>query len=195
MLKQRNQLFEFLFVASDLIVVSLAWCFSYWLRFVSHVTPVDKGIPAFSHYLSMLLFIWLIWAFVFRRVGLYRPMRGVRRRREVLMLVNANLMALLVFISVTYLFREKSVPFSRLVFVYFGVFATLGTILQRSLLRSILREIRRRGYNLRYMLIVGAGKVAGDIVRSIRHHRELGVQVVGCLSRDGKEDKGPGGIS
>ncbi len=195
MLKQRSQLFEFVFMAVDLVVISLAWCLAYWLRFESDLISVTKGVPPFNSYLSMLLFIWLIWAFVFRRVGLYRPMRGVRSLREIWMLINANLMATVVFISATYLFREKSVEFSRLVFAYFWVFATVGTIFERSVLRSILREIRRRGYNLRYMLIVGAGKLASDIAARVRRHRELGIQVLGCLSKDGDKKKAPLGVS
>ena len=145
-------------MVSDLLVVTLAWFLAYWVRFHSGFIPPEKGIPAFLLYVPMCLFIWLIWAFMFKRMGLYKPMRGVRRIREVLLLVQANAFSVLLFIAVTYLFREKSVPFSRLVFLYFWIFATAFTIIQRSVLRSLLREARRRGYNLRYLLIIGAGK-------------------------------------
>lgn len=194
MLKQKRQLFEYLFVVADLVVVSAAWVIAYWVRFKSGWVPVDKGVPEFTQYLSMLLFIWLIWAFVFRRMGLYRPMRGVRRSRELWVLVNANALSILLLISVTYLFREKSSQFSRLVFVYFWFIATLLTVCERSMLRFFLREVRRKGYNLRYMLLVGAGQVAADMVSRIRLHQELGIQLVGCLSRDGSEKRGPGGV-
>src|SRR5690606_18902719 len=40
----------------------------------------------------------------------------------------------------------------------------------------------------------GAGKVAGDIASRMRLHRELGIQLIGCLSRDGLEEKGPKGV-
>jgi Undecaprenyl-phosphate glucose phosphotransferase len=194
MLKQKRQLFEYLFVVADLVVVSAAWVVAYWVRFKSGWVPVDKGVPEFTQYLSMLLFIWLIWAFVFRRMGLYRPMRGVRRSRELWVLVNANALSILLLISVTYLFREKSSQFSRLVFVYFWAIATLLTVCERSMLRFFLREVRRKGYNLRYMLLVGAGQVAADMVSRIRLHQELGIQLIGCLSRDGSEKRGPGGV-
>ena len=121
-------------------------------------------------------------------------MRGVRRGTELWLLVNANALSVLLLIAVTYLFREKSVPFSRLVFFYFWATATGLTMLERSLLRFILRDVRRRGYNLRYLLIVGAGKVAGDVATRIRLHQELGIQLLGCLSRDGTEKKGARGI-
>jgi Undecaprenyl-phosphate glucose phosphotransferase len=194
MLKQKRQLFEYLFIGADLIVVSVAWLISYWLRFETGLVPVDKGVPEFDHYVSMLLFIWLIWAFIFRRMGLYRPMRGVRRTRELWVLVNANALAILFLISMTYLFREKSIQFSRLVFVYFWGLSTFLTVVERTALRFCLREVRRKGYNLRYMLIVGAGQVAADMVSRVRLHQELGIQILGCLSRDGLERRGPGGI-
>ncbi|MGA1190981.1 MAG: undecaprenyl-phosphate glucose phosphotransferase [Bdellovibrionota bacterium] len=194
MLKQKRQLFEILFIAADLIAVTVAWILSYWLRFESGFIPVDKGIPEIGSYLMMLLFIWVIWAFVFRKMGLYRPMRGVRRIREVWLLLNANALSILLLLSFTYLLREKSVPYSRLVFVYFGTLATIFTLLQRASLRFLLREVRRRGYNLRYLLIVGAGNVAGDIATRLRLHRELGLQLVGCLSKTGQESRGPKGI-
>jgi Undecaprenyl-phosphate glucose phosphotransferase len=194
MLKQKRQLFEYLFTGADLFVVTIAWIVSYWLRFMTDFVPVEKGIPEFSHYVSMLIFIWIIWAFVFRRMGLYRTMRGVRRGREFWTLVNANAFAIVVLISLTYLFREKSVQFSRLVFVYFWVIATMLTVSQRSFLRFLLRELRRKGYNLRYMLIVGTGRVASDIVSRVRLHQELGIQLIGCLSRDGESTWGPAGV-
>jgi Undecaprenyl-phosphate glucose phosphotransferase len=194
MLKQKRQLFEYLFIVADLLVVSAAWTIAYWVRFKSGLVPVDKGVPEFAQYLSMLLFIWIIWAFVFRRMGLYRPMRGVRRTRELWVLINANALSILLLISMTYLFREKSSQFSRLVFVYFWALSTVFTVCERSVLRFVLREIRRKGYNLRYMLIVGAGQVAADMVSRVRLHQELGIQLVGCLSRDRNEKRGPGGI-
>lgn len=194
MLKQKRQLFEYLFMMADLAVVSAAWIIAYCLRFMTDFVPVDKGVPEFAPYLSMTVFIWLIWAFVFRRMGLYRPMRGVRRARELWVLVNANALAILLLISITYLFREKSVQFSRLVFVYFWTLATLFTVCQRITLRFLLRELRRKGYNLRYMLIVGSGKVAGDLASRVRLHQELGIQLLGCLSKQGDEKRGPGGM-
>lgn len=194
MLKQKRQLFEYLFAIADLMVVSVAWLIAYWARFHLDLVPADKGIPDFAQYVSMLLFIWIIWAFVFRKMGLYKPMRGVRRTRELWVLVNGNALAILLLISVTYLFREKSSQFSRLVFVYFWFLATLLTVLERSVLRFFLREVRRKGYNLRYMLIVGAGRVAADMVSRVRLHQELGVQLVGCLARTDEHARGPGGI-
>lgn len=189
MLKQKRQLFELLFMVSDLIVISLCWLLSYWLRFGTDLIAVDKGVPAFTNYLVMTIFILVIWAVVFKKMGLYKPMRGVRSGHELWLLLNANILSLLLFIALVYLFREKSVPFSRLVFIYFGILSTFFVALERVFLRSFLRELRRRGYNLRYMLIVGGGHVALDLAKRIRNHRELGVQLLGCLVEDKSYEK------
>ncbi|MEY4700986.1 MAG: hypothetical protein RL326_1173, partial [Pseudomonadota bacterium] len=45
MLKQKRQLFEYLFIGADLIVVSVAWLIAYWLRFKTGLVPIDKGVP------------------------------------------------------------------------------------------------------------------------------------------------------
>lgn len=195
MLKQKRQLFEVLFMGADLIAVSIAWLLSYWIRFSSGWIPIDKGVPELTSYLSQLLFIWLIWAFVFKKMGLYKPMRGRNKSWEVLQLLRAHTLSVIVLIAVTYLLREKSVPFSRLVFLYFGALAFIFTLTHRMSIRAILRELRRKGFNLRYLIIVGAGKVAHDIVMRVRQHRELGIQLIGCLAHpDDNKARGPAGI-
>ena len=193
MVKQRHQLFELLFMMSDLCMVSVAWLGAYWIRFQTGVFPASKGIPRMEDYLVMLVPVWIIWGVVFRLMGLYRPMRGTRRVRELWLLLNANGFALLLLIAFVFLFREKEVEFSRLVFVYFGLGAAVGTMVQRSTLRFFLSEARRKGYNLRYLLVVGAGRVAEDIIFRVRSQRELGIQLVGCLSKEGGEGSGPHG--
>lgn len=184
MLKRHSQLFEGLFTASDLLVVSLAWTVSYWLRFSSGYIPIDKGIPPFGDYLKMLIFVWPIWAYVFRRSGMYRPMRARSRFPELGNLIRANLLSVLLLMSVTYLFREKSVPFSRAVFVIFGITSSIFIIGSRGLVRLFLREMRRRGYNLRYAIIVGAGDLSRKIARRMFTHPEFGIELIGCLAND-----------
>lgn len=184
MLKRYSYLFEALFVISDLAVVSLCWVSSYWLRFNLEIIPIDKGIPEFGNYLRMLLFVWGIWAFVFRRFGLYKPMRGASRVRESWALVKANSLCVILLLSVTYLFKEKNVEFSRLVFFVFLIVSTCGILASRNVIRVVLRYMRRRGHNLRYALIVGAGDLAANVAERIRRHPEYGIELIGCLANN-----------
>ena len=183
MLKRFAPISEFAFLASDLVVVSLSLLFSYWFRFRSGAIEVPKGIPDIDIYVWQLLFVWFIWPSVFRRAGLYRQMRGMRAQRELVKVIKANTLCILILLSITYLFREKSVEYSRYVFVIFGVFSTVFLLASRAVVRAILRSVRRRGMNLRYALVVGNGRLARQIHRRIKRHPEFGIEVIGSLSR------------
>ncbi|MBP9837184.1 MAG: undecaprenyl-phosphate glucose phosphotransferase [Proteobacteria bacterium] len=188
MLKKHYQIFESLFAASDLVVISLAWIVSYYFRFSSGLFPIDKGVPPFSDYLKMIVFVWAIWAFVFRLFNLYRPMRGASRLREIWLLVKANAFSVIFLLAATYLFWEKSVPYSRLVFLIFWAVGTVSTVISRTLIRALLRNMRKRGYNLRYAIIVGAGDLSQKVMSSMLEHPEYGIELIGCLTSD--EDYG-----
>ena len=54
-----------------------------------------------------------------------------------------------------------------------------------------MRVARRRGYNLRYGLVVGSGELAQHVIERLRGRPDIGIQVVGVLG-DAKE--GLGGV-
>jgi len=183
MLKKHSHVFEGLLVSTDTSVISLVWIASYWLRFASELFPIDKGIPPFLDYLRMLPFVWMIWYFVFQRAGLYKAMRGVSRISESFKVLRANSLSVVLLMALTYLFREKSTEFSRLVFVIFFVCSSIAIVISRMGIREVLRYMRKRGHNLRYALVVGAGELAQNVVKRISAHPEFGIELLGCLDR------------
>ena len=58
----------------------------------------------------------------------------------------------------------------------------LGVSLERVFFKQLLHELRRRGYNLRYILVIGAGRLARQVLEQVDLHKELGFRAVGCLS-------------
>ncbi len=182
MLKKHAQVFEALFAISDIIVVTFAWLVSYVIRFYLGVIPNDKGVPPIGDYVPMLIFVWLIWIFLFKKMGLYKPTRGRSFWREIFTLVKANTFAVILLLAVTYLFKEKSVPLSRLVFLIFWGIQTTTSITTRMAIRVILRKLRKNGYNTRYALVVGAGPLAQHIAASMVSNREFGIELIGFLA-------------
>jgi Undecaprenyl-phosphate glucose phosphotransferase len=77
----------------------------------------------------------------------------------------------------------KEPEFSRVVFVYFWGLSSVGLILSRLIFRELLRVVRRRGYNLRHILIVGTEHVGQALRQQIGQHPELGLRIVGFLTR------------
>lgn len=182
MLKQHSKFFESVLLLADWLALSGAWILSYYLRFYSGIIPVYKGIPPFKIYLTLLIFMIPLWGIVFRIFGLYRPRRVSTRLSEVADIGKASTFATLILISLTFLFRQYE--FSRMTFFYFWLLNVLFLSLTRILFREFLRFLRQKGYNQRYALIVGTENLGQDLVKKLRKHPELGIQVSGFLTND-----------
>lgn len=180
MLKKHSQFFESILFIADLVVICLAWLLSYYIRFYSGVLPVDKGIPPFQLYLYLITPILLIWGVVFRSFELYRPKRISPYINELFDITKACTFSVLILVALTFFFRQYD--YSRLMFVTFWIMTIVAMSLERVAFREVLRYVRRKGYNLRYAVIVGTGKTAEDIFRRIEFHPELGIKIVGFLS-------------
>ena len=126
-----------------------------------------------------------LWFIVFKALGLYRPRRISSRVAEAMDIVKATSIATLILISLTFFVARSE--FSRVIFLYFWIISIVALCLIRILFREFLRLIRKRGYNLRYALIVGTGKLGQDITDKIQEHPELGLKISGFLSEDASQ--------
>ncbi|MDO8142612.1 MAG: undecaprenyl-phosphate glucose phosphotransferase [Candidatus Brocadiales bacterium] len=182
MLKKHSKFFESVLLLMDWATLSVSWVLSYYLRFYSGVIPVYKGIPPFKIYLTLLIFMIPLWSVVFKTFGLYRPRRVSTRLSEVIDIGKASTFAILIFISLTFLFRQYE--FSRVTFFYFWFINIVFLSLTRIVFREFLRFLRQKGYNQRYALIAGTEKLGQDLVTKLRKHPELGIQISGFLTSD-----------
>jgi Undecaprenyl-phosphate glucose phosphotransferase len=70
------------------------------------------------------------------------------------------------------------------VIVYFWIFSIAGVSFARYAFREALRVARRRGYNLRYALVVGGGELAAGVVRRLKARPDTGIQILGLVGDD-----------
>ncbi len=176
MLKHHSQFFKGLMVLNDLFFISLAWWFAYLARFHTKVFPAPE-FYLFQHYLFAWLLILGIWPAVFVLLDLYRPRRLSTHWRETADILKGSCLALLIFLGLIFLFRE--IVLSRIVVVLFfaGAFGLLN--LSRFTAREGLRFLRRRGYNLRHVAVIGTPGQACRLVQKLEWYRHLGLQVAG----------------
>jgi Undecaprenyl-phosphate glucose phosphotransferase len=192
MLKKHSKFFENLLLLADLAVVTICWLAAYTYRFFADPIPARHGIPPVQPYLFLLLAMLLIWPIVFRGFGLYRPRRIGSRAGEIADIAKACSTAALLVTGLTFFFRRFE--FSRLVVLYFWTLSIVGLSLMRGLFREGLRFLRRRGYNLRYAILVGWGEVAEEVVLRLGQHPELGIRLRGCLLDPGAAVRPPAGL-
>ncbi len=187
MLKKYNQVFiTFLFVL-DLFSIALSWVLAYLLRFEVGFIKVTKDIPPWNQHLPLLVLILLVCAVVFNVIGLYRPKRLSSVSSELTEIIKAVTISILIFVFLTYFFKEYR--YSRLTILYFWILSIFWVSISRSFSRHFLKSIRRKGYNLRYVLIVGEGELGQKLLQSFHSHPELGLKAVGFLS-DSREKVG-----
>jgi len=184
MLKSHSKFFENLMLLGDLILIAGSWVFAFYIRFHGPLA-VDQPIPPWAPYGWLLVPLLVIWTVSFKQFGLYRPRRIASRTREVWDITRASILALLLLTALPFFYRGFS--FSRLMFAIFGATSITALCLARIFFRETLRLFRRRGFNLRHVMVVGTGRTARKIIEAIRAHPELGFQVAGIVT----EGSGP----
>ena len=85
-------------------------------------------------------------------------------------------------VLVTITFFARSYFYSRGVIALFFVLSAGSVVSFRLVGRLVLRALRRRGFNLRYVLLVGGGQLAEEVIDRIHAHPEAGLRVIGALS-------------
>jgi Undecaprenyl-phosphate glucose phosphotransferase len=191
MLKRYQNLVGGVLGLADASIIVLAWLLAYWLRFSWPIIPVTKGFPAFAAYAALTPFVALLWLTVFASMRVYQFSRAFGRRDEILALLKAHALALLLFVTLTYLF--EAYKYSRLVTLYFGVLAGAALIATRLLVRAAFKALRLRGYNLRYVLIAGEGPAVERLIERIDGFPELGLRVRGVVTHEDSHTVGVSG--
>ena len=161
-------------------MVAAAFAGAYAIRFGSPRTFPYPELPPTRETLTVGALALALWPLVLRSVGLYRPQRHKSALDEVFGVFKATVLAGLLLVAITYFAREDR--YSRGALLIFTALAFVGVGAMRFLFKEVLQALRRRGYNLRYVLVLGAGRLARQTLEQIEAHRELGFRPVGCLS-------------
>ena len=119
------------------------------------------------------------WVTVLWFHGLYRPRARWTIRSEGLAIGRAVIILGLVAGTVLFAFRLPDVSRVFLIVLFPAQWAV--TLLTRIGLRVGFERLRARGYNLRYVLIVGSGPRAVAFAEKLEGHRELGLRVRGFV--------------
>ncbi len=170
-------------VLLDVAVLAGAFGLAYLLRFWSpafvKAWPYVAPSP-WNNTVRTLSTVLIVYPLAIRSLGLYRAGRIRSFMDELFGLFKAWLLASMAVSTITYFFQP--VRYSRLVLGVFFLTSFLLLGLERYVFRAVLRAIRRRGHNLKDVLVVGAGALAGRVVQTLHGHLELGFRIQGLLA-------------
>ena len=153
-----------------LAVLSIARFGDQWLDIWRPVVE-QPSIAAGAYAAAWVIVLWLH--------GLYRPRARWSIRTEGLAIARATLVLGLITGTVLFAFRLPDV--SRLFLLLLFPSQWLLTLATRVALRFGFELLRARGYNLRYVIVVGAGPRAQAFAAKLEGHHELGLRVLGFV--------------
>jgi len=163
---------------NDLCFLSIAWWLAYLIRFDTDFFPEPEP-HLFLDYTIGWLIILIVWGVVFYWLDFYRPRRLSGHKRELVDVVKGSSLALLIFFGVLFLLR--AIVLSRIVVVLFALLSFSFLNLSHIVFREGLRFLRRRGYNLRHVLIIGTPRQVDELAQKLHAYRQFGLRIAGVF--------------
>jgi Undecaprenyl-phosphate glucose phosphotransferase len=181
MFARSRQLFASAMFAVDAVLIGGSWLLAWWLRFHGLGLAAPRGLAPLSIYLWSGAVLVPSALLVLRTFRLYRSARTSRLTSELASLVQSMLVISALAGVGSYFARGE---LSRLVIAIFFVTGSVVLCASRLAMRLVLRTLRRGGHNLRHVLVVGTGDLAGLLLEKIRRHGDFGLRVHGLVGTD-----------
>ncbi|MCF8567856.1 undecaprenyl-phosphate glucose phosphotransferase [Alicyclobacillus tolerans] len=170
-----NRIYQLL----DAGIVMLSFVVAWYVKFQSGWLPYGGHDP-FTHYMPVMLAAIPIFLFSNWLVGLYRPNRSRTFWRLTSVILRSLVVGLLLFMSFLYFLHVSQ--FSRTVLFVFGISFTLLSYIKHLGVRAVLRTMRARGYNKKFVVVVGWTSAAERFMQNLEQHPWFGYHVLGHVA-------------
>lgn len=197
MIKDNQQYFNRLHVVVDAFVIAGSYILAWYLYIGSSLknTGPEVGVLDMKVYFSALYFVVPGYLILYYWFKLYSPKRVQRSETEILNVCKANIVGVTIFLAVLFMVNNtvdsfQIHDFSRGMVGVFCVLNTVATLLMRALIRYLLHFVRKKGYNLKYILLIGYSRAAEEYINRINANPQWGYVVRGIL-----DDKVPRGAT
>ena len=173
MIKENQKHFNRLQVLIDAFVLLFSYVAAWVIKF--QIISSDDGALSLRTYMIALPITVLVYLGLYYLFSLYTPKRVQGRRLELWNIVKANTVGIALFLGVLYLI--KMMHFSReMLFIFYVINICLEAI-ARNLIRYFLRSMRRKGYNLKHIVLVGYSRAAEEYIDRILENPQWGYKI------------------
>lgn len=181
MIKDNQKYFNRLHIVLDAVIVAVSYTTAWYLKFASPFSDIDINVGALPvrTYFEMLYVIVPGYLVLYYAFNLYTPKRATVHRYEILNIFQANTVGMVVLMAGWYLVAQ--IHFSRSMMAMFYCINIILTTLCRSVIRILLQYFREKGYNLKYILLVGYSRATEEYIKRINANPQWGYVVRGIL--------------
>ena len=178
MIRENQKYLNRLQVFLDLMIIPLSFLIAYYIRFYQ----MDDGIHAltFLQNLRPILLSIPLYLIFYNLFDIYSTRRTKPLHVEVSAIIKTNVLSgILIMVG---LFIFKIVYYSRKSLGLFFVINTILTICTRLVIRIILKKYRRKGYNLKHCLVIGATDSSAHFIDKVKKNKHWGYNIVGIIT-------------
>ncbi len=174
--------------AVDIALVNLAFYLAYWLRYEYRLGG-SRGF-IYVHYEQWLKFeglLTVLMAAAFALEGVYRQRLGVEWVGQAFRIARAATLAtgLAVIASIFFQHLADVNQYSRLVIVYAWLLIIALCVLARGVMRFVMAQLYRRGWNVRRVVVVGSTPMGKMVMQNLSGRVDQGYRLVGFLHENG----------
>ena len=193
MIKENQKILNITLVLIDILVWGIALLCALWLRFKTTLFgPLGGHLGLISYLLFFTFAVVPVYLILYFAFGLYKPRRTYKNIfSEATQIIKVNILAFITLVSILFIINQPD--FSRIMLFLLSIIATFFGIIERFVIRSILKRMRVNNKNIKHILIVGDNDLAFTFARRIRENPYLGFVVSGFLGRSehiGREIEG-----
>lgn len=178
MIRENQSTLNKLNILTDIIIMFVSMILAYLVRF--NLLNVTDSMFTIWDYLKFTVALVPVQFIAYAFCDLYASFRVKSFNRECLALFKANTLVIGALLVV--LFTFKIVHISRWLVVIYYIIYTIGIIGKRFVLRKTLYKIRKSGFNLKNVIIIGSGEIANDYLQVILRKKELGYKYLGYVA-------------
>ena len=186
MIKDNQKYFNRLQVLLDAVIVVIAYILAWLIKF--RILDAEGGALSMGQYFKVLYLVVPGYLILYSMFHLYTSKRDTQSKYEISSILMANAVGIGCFMIVQYLLKQMH--FSREMLLIFAVGNSLFMVLSRGVIHHILRSFRKKGYNLKHMILVGYSRAGEEYIDRIMANPQWGYVVCGIL-----DDKVPRGTT
>ena len=181
MIKDNQKVFNRLHVLLDVMIMVTSYVLAYFIKFyIIDADTTDVGVLSVRNYFIVLVFLVPGYVILYFLSSVYGPKRTVKQRHEFFAIFRANTLGMAFYIIVLYLVIRE-INYSRLMMGIFYILNIFITCLSRVVLRTMLRTIRKKGYNIKHVLVVGYSRAAEQYIDRLLWNPQWGYKICGIL--------------
>lgn len=178
MIRSYQRFFAFLYVIFDFLIIQASFGIAWFIKFESDWLESLTTLPM-SVYAQWSIIYGLIAITLGALFSIYSAKRKKRFADEALKILQIHGISFVILLSLMFFFKQINISRD-----YLAIYLTCTVILisfYRYTLKLLLKELRKKGFNKQFVLILGAGSLGQHFYNSLKQNPELGYAVVGFL--------------